>query len=131
MRRKFLIIMPLLASFAVVSRAQDYESCDQFGTTYDIASCLSRDFVIAQGKLKTTYERALASAKQFYEPQDVKNLQEAQKAWLVYRETTCTAEYGLWGRGSGGPSARTACLLRITRVRIEDLTEAFLLHDRK
>jgi uncharacterized protein YecT (DUF1311 family) len=131
MRWQFLVAIPLLASFTVVSSAQVYESCDRFGTTYDIASCLSRNLVIAQAQLKTTYERALASAKQFYEPQDVKNLQEAQKSWLAYREATCTAEYGLWGRGSGGPSAHTACLLRITKVRIEDLTEAFLLHDRK
>ena len=59
------------------------------------------------------------------------DLQVAQSAWLTYRDATCSAEYHLYGGGSGGPMARSACLEAQTRERLADLHAAFAAPDIK
>jgi len=71
----------------------------------------------------------LKVTKEIYTPEDVRNLKDAERQWIAYRDAACKAEYGLWGMGSGGPSARTVCLIRITKQRIVDLKDAYIMKD--
>ena len=53
------------------------------------------------------------------------DLQATQSAWLTYRDATCAAEFRLYGGGSGGPTARLACLEAQTRDRLSDLQTTY------
>jgi len=89
-------------------------------TTYDTSVCLSKIHDGVEVQLDTTYKAVLEIAKG-YTPEDVENFKDAQQKWLVFRDAACKAEYGLWGKGSGGPNAHAMCIIRITRGRIADL----------
>jgi len=71
-------------------------------------------------QLDAAYKAVLEIAKG-YTPEDVENFKDAQQKWLVFRDAACKAEYGLWGKGSGGSNAHAMCIIRINRERIADL----------
>ncbi len=58
-------------------------------------------------------------------PEERNDLLEAQRAWLKYRDLTCTAEYHLYGEGTGGPVTRLACLAAITQERAATLKTTY------
>lgn len=58
-------------------------------------------------------------------PEEQNDLLEAQRAWLKYRDLTCTAEYKLYGGGTGGPVTRLACLAAITQERVSTLKTTY------
>jgi uncharacterized protein YecT (DUF1311 family) len=95
-------------------------------TTYDTSVCSSAIHKRVDGELNETYQKALKEAAAYFTAQDVQNLKEAERLWISYRDGVCKAEYGLWGGGSGGPNARTICLIRVTRQRTSDLKNAYL-----
>jgi uncharacterized protein YecT (DUF1311 family) len=75
----------------------------------------------AEALLEKTYseiERVLDAA-------DLKRLRETEQSWAGYRDQFCTAEYELYGGGSGGPTARLACIEALTRHHIDDLNDAY------
>ena len=121
------IVVPLmLLAFSTGAVSQDDEAkccC----TTYDTSVCLARIHKGVDAALDTTYQQALKAAAE-YTKQDVQNLIEAEKMWIAYRDATCKAEYGLWGGGSGGPNAKTMCLIRLTRQRTAELERRYLSH---
>src|SRR5271166_1765976 len=90
-----------------------------------IAVCVSKIRDKVDAELNTTYQDALSMAKKFTR-EDVENLKDAQQKWMVYKDAACKAEYGLWGKGSGGPNARGICVIRLTRQRTTDLKSAYL-----
>jgi uncharacterized protein YecT (DUF1311 family) len=122
------IIVPfIIFGFSTVAVCQnDVAKC--CCTTYDTSVCLSRIHKQVDAALNTTYQQALNAVTAIYTTQDVQNLKEAEKVWIVYRDAACKAEYGLWGGGSGGPNAHIACLIRLTRQRTSELKSAYLLN---
>jgi uncharacterized protein YecT (DUF1311 family) len=119
---KAFVVIALLASLGT-AMAQDEETkccC----TTYDMSVCLSKVHDKVDGELNTTYQKALSMTKRFGE-QDVENLKDAEQKWIAYRDAACRAEYGLWGKGSGGPNAHAMCVIRLTRQRTADLKSAY------
>ncbi|HLX86475.1 MAG TPA: lysozyme inhibitor LprI family protein [Terriglobales bacterium] len=111
----FLGVTFLLAT----ATAQEEETkCD--GTTYDTSVCLSKIHEKVEAQLDVAYQAILKIAER-YPPKDVANFKDAEQKWIEFRDAQCKAEYGLWGGGSGGPNARTMCLIRVTRQRIADL----------
>ena len=114
-----LIVLLLLLGLGTNATGQDEETkccC----TTYDTTVCLSKVHDKVDAELNSTYQKALAMTKRFGR-QDVEKLREAERKWTAYRDAACAAEYGLWGGGSGGPNARTMCVIRLTRQRTNDL----------
>src|SRR5882724_5855630 len=89
-------------------------------TTYDTSVCLSKIQDGVEVQLDAAYKAVLEIAKG-YTPEDVENFKDAQQKWLVFRDAACKAEYGLWGKGSGGSNAHAMCIIRINRERIADL----------
>lgn len=41
-------------------------------------------------------------------------LRDMQRAWIVFRDTTCNYEYAQWSGGSGAGPAYAACLMHMT-----------------
>jgi len=96
-------------------------------TTYDMSVCLSNVKGKVEAELNATYQKAQI-ASQHFGAKAVDALQDAQKQWLAYRDAECNAEYVLWDGGSGGPNARTMCVIRLTRQRTNELKRRYHVH---
>jgi uncharacterized protein YecT (DUF1311 family) len=92
-------------------------SCNQPSSTAEEAGCFAKASDTADKELNRLYEQVRTVLKS----DERSDLIEAQRAWLKYRDLTCTAEYKLYGGGTGGPVTRMACLAAITRERIATL----------
>jgi len=117
---KSLTILVILFIATASSPAQDDETkccC----STYDTSVCLSKVYKKVDTDLNETYKEALKATVAKYTAKDVHNLKDAEQKWMAYRDAECKAEYGLWGGGTGGPSALTSCLIAITRKRTDEL----------
>jgi uncharacterized protein YecT (DUF1311 family) len=112
----FLWIVP-----SIRSEADESKCCC---TTYDTSVCLSKVRSKVDAELTITYSSALEETKD--STVDMANLKIAERKWIAYRDATCKAEYGLWDGASGGPNGFDICIIRITRIRIFDLKNAYL-----
>jgi uncharacterized protein YecT (DUF1311 family) len=54
-----------------------------------------------------------------------KDVQEAQRLWLKFRDASCSAEKNLDASGSAAPGAYAACIEAETRQRIADLNTIY------
>jgi uncharacterized protein YecT (DUF1311 family) len=122
MFRFFAPLLLLAVTAPAICQNEETKCCC---STLDMSVCLSAIHQRVDADLNDTYQRALKSATALT-AQDVQNLREAERLWISYRDAACKAEYGLWGGGSGGPNARSMCLIRVTRQRIVDLKNAYL-----
>lgn len=91
--------------------------CNKPSTTADEASCFAKASETADRNLNVFYARV----RSVLSLEERNELLEAQRAWLKYRDLTCTAEYHLYGRGTGGPVTRLACLSAVTQERVNTL----------
>jgi len=124
MRHTSFVTASLVVLLSLSANAQ-LDNCD--GTTYDMSVCLSKILKKTDAELNAVYKQALEVAKDPFTPQDVRNLKEAERKWIAYRDAACKAEYSLWGGGTGGPLANLRCLIRITQQRIDDIKSAYML----
>ena len=96
-------------------------SCNRPSSTAEEAECFARASDAADKELNDVY----AQVQSVLRPDERSDLVEAQRAWLKYRDLTCTAEYKLYGGGTGGPVTRMACLEAITRERVATLRTTY------
>lgn len=122
------VLILILIVFAVPSLSAD-ESCD--GNTYEVAVCLLRVVKSVDSELNAVYQEALKNAQDFYTLEDARNLRDAERKWIAYRDAACKAELGLLGRGTAGPATHSLCLIRITKERTAALRHAYLMEDPK
>ena len=119
---KVFAVIALLAGLgAAIGQDEEAKCCC---TTYDMSVCLSKVRDKVDAELNTTYEKALRLTQRVGD-QDVENLRDAEQKWMTYRDAACKAEYGLWGKGSGGPNAHAMCIIRLTRQRTSDLKSVY------
>jgi uncharacterized protein YecT (DUF1311 family) len=118
------VIAVLFLLAAQVSLFSQEETCE--GTTYDVSMCFLRILKKVEMDLNATYQRALVNTRRDYTARDVQALKIAERRWIEYRDAACTAEYGLWGGGSGGPAAHSGCLIKMAKERIGDLEALYL-----
>ena len=111
----------LLASGVIAAQTDESKCCC---TTYDTSLCLAKIHASVEKDLNQTYSEALHQLAD--SPDDIANLKDAERKWIQFRDAACKSEYALWGGGSGGPNARTTCLIRLTRVRTADIGAAYL-----
>lgn len=97
------------------------EVCSKFVGTAEMASCFAEALEAADRDLAVLYGRI----QKVLEPQDLAGLKRAQRAWVNYREATCSAEYALYGGGTGGPPTRLACLAAEARGRHASLLRSY------
>ena len=95
--------------------------CQNVGPDALTTQCFYEAFQAADRRLTAKIEEI----DHVLDQQGRADLQAAQSAWLTYRDATCSAEYHLFGGGSGGPMARSACLEAQTRDRLADLQKTY------
>jgi uncharacterized protein YecT (DUF1311 family) len=95
--------------------------CNKPSSTAEEVSCFQRSLETADNELNRVYTRtrsALSSEQQ-------RELNVAEQNWMKYRDSTCNAEYKLYGGGTGGPVTRLACLAAITQQRVDTLKTTY------
>ena len=106
-------------------------NCDSPGTTLEIHDCLHAKLKKTEATLNATYQRAL---REFSKPdipgsihfsEAKRDLIEAQRAWVTYREKDCSAVYALAVGGSVRGQLSLECMQDRTEQRIREL-EQFL-----
>ena len=124
MRSQFrlaLATLVVLGGSQVPSWAQHMNSpgapCRDAVATSDIAQCFDRAYSNADHELNKVY----AEARAVLAPTNRENLQDAERAWLKYRDATCAAERSLYEGGTAASPAYSACLEEETRQRASDL----------
>ena len=96
-------------------------SCNRPSSTVEEADCFAKASDAADKELN----RAYAQVRSVLSLEERSDLLAAQRVWLKYRDLTCTAEYKLYGGGTGGPVTRMACLAAITQERIATLRTTY------
>jgi uncharacterized protein YecT (DUF1311 family) len=96
-------------------------SCNRPSSTVEGADCFAKASDAADKELNGLY----AQVRSVLGPEERSDLLEAQRAWLRYRDLTCSAEYKLYGGGTGGPVTRMACLAAITQERTGTLRTTY------
>ena len=124
---RFLVVgwFVLLASAGGVF-AQEY-NCKNPGYQQEMNYCSYQDFLAADVLLNEEYQRAVAFAKRLdgYVPADLvgaeSSLRQAQRDWIVFRDSACTAE-GFVARGGTMESLLvSSCKAVLTRQRTKAL----------
>ena len=93
------------------------DACKDAKTQLEMNVCLADAYSNADRDLNAFY----APVKSKLHPAGIAKLQEAQRAWIRYRDLNCEAEAGLYEGGSIQPAVRSGCLERVTRARIAEL----------
>ena len=108
-----------------VARAQHMNAadspCGEAVATSDVASCFDKALKTADANLNRTYTRV----QRALDTNEQKQLLQAQRLWIQFRDVTCNAERGLYGGGSRGAPAYLACLEAQTRNRYSDLLATY------
>ncbi|MFQ6547856.1 lysozyme inhibitor LprI family protein [Aestuariibius sp. 2305UL40-4] len=93
------------------------------GTTVGLGFCYGRELDWWDARLNVAYQDLLAQKRELDAemeeigatvPSQADALQAMQRAWIAYRDATCDYERSLWGGGTGGGPATSACLMRET-----------------
>lgn len=98
-----------------------YRSCMERsgGVTLGMVECGSAEYKKLDGALNDAYRQAMASLSD-----DQKGLlRETQRAWLAYRDSTCSFMSRLGDRGTLARVSDLSCLLRTTSERTQWLKD--------
>lgn len=112
----------------VSGEAQSWTSCD--GTTVEMEACVEKSQKVVETELNLAYGRALRSLPKSNNSagsyaQVRRNLVEAQRAWVLFRQKDCDAVYALAMDGSARGLEYLGCMRIHAERRIEDLKAYF------
>jgi uncharacterized protein YecT (DUF1311 family) len=115
--------------------ADDKPDCIDPQTQMEMTYCAGVDYEDADAELNALWPDIVAAAKSNDEyvadmakergvPTTLEALRTAQRAWIKFRDAQCEYEaYEVFG-GTAQPMVGSLCLERLTRERIEVLTQA-------
>lgn len=103
-------------SFAQHMNAPD-SPCTGPASTLEATNCFTATWEAADKQLDNAYGRV----REVLSPDERKDLQEAERLWMKFRDADCAAERNLYKGGSAGPMAYAACVAVQTQQRTEDL----------
>lgn len=115
--------------------AEDLPDCIDPQTQMEMTYCAHLDYEDADKDLNALWPDVVAAARQNDEyvgeqaksmgvPTTVEALRSAQRAWIAFRDAHCQYEaYEMFG-GSAQPMVGSLCLARLTRERIDVLSQA-------
>ncbi len=125
MRPLILAVLPAVF-LAMPLAAQDLD-CANSETQIEMTACAEQDWRAADADLNDAYKSALAMMQEYdmalpkAQQGAAAHLRDAQRAWITFRDETCSAEgYQVHG-GSMEPMVIYGCQARITADRAEDL----------
>ena len=112
-----MAVFALLVAFAATpALAAD---CADAMTQTDMTTCFNDNFVVADKTLNTLYQRLMKTL----EPDDRKMLQDAQRAWISFRDKHCAFVANPNAGGTIYPSIVSACATQATAVRAGQLRD--------
>ena len=121
------LALALAAAVPLVAQAQDVNLTKQFklcmdksdGVTQSMVECIDAEVRRQDARLNTAYKRLMADLAAARK----KQLQEAQRAWLKFRDSNCDFYYD----PEGGTIARVnavTCMMNSTASRAKELEAA-------
>ncbi|MFQ6548117.1 lysozyme inhibitor LprI family protein [Aestuariibius sp. 2305UL40-4] len=126
MTRSYVIIPFTVLAIAGPAPADTAMECGvQVSSQVEVASCVEAQIRV----LDQTLDEALGFARDAAAELDavterevaVPALEEAQVAWVAYRDARCAYRAALFGGGSGAEIAEGSCRVAATRQRIDEL----------
>ena len=120
MYKKWLIALLFLFSASLFPGTASAQ-CENAGTQAEITNCIVDAHKKADAELNRIYKLAFKGL----DAKAADNLRKAQRAWIIYRDAQCNAEYDKWDGGSGGPAAHQDCLYRLTQLRTRELHKTY------
>ena len=128
MRRFYMVFA--LTLFPITTSAQDWNCTDwdnlpQQGMNY----CSGLEFDKADAELNTMWKTVMPRLKQWDAELEISDtgyanaVLEAQRAWIAFRDTQCTAEGFQVHGGTMQPLIINSCLAKMTRARTKQLSE--------
>ena len=112
-----LVLMSLTAAAATAQGARD---CSHARSQVEASDCAAAGWAESDAELNRLWSIVKPAADARGRG---KALLAAQRAWLTYRDATCTLESDRFQGGSIAPQVHAACLDRLTRQRNADLRE--------
>lgn len=110
---RFIVLFGLLASGSIdVTKAAECPGT----STVEMRECADKDLTEANRKLNETYTKLQAKVKD----DDWKRLQEAQRAWIAFRDKECAYRVGRQ-EGTLWPVLNLRCLAEVTDSRAQEL----------
>ena len=111
-----LLFAVMLAASA--SPQQDLKRCyDEARSTYAMRQCNAEEFRIYDQALNESYRQLM----QRLDPTERRNLREAQRAWIRYRDAECRFEGFAMRGGTGEALLVGECLAEMTQRRAGEL----------
>lgn len=101
--------------------------CWTRGNTLDIVECFSEAGAQSDAALNSLYGKII----RVLDAEELRQLQDAERLWIAYRDATCDAEKSLWDGGTGGNPAYLACTDDETRRRLDYLETTYRLRLQK
>ena len=116
MALRFAVAALLIVFAALPARAQ-MQACATAQTQADMNNCAAREYKRHDAAMNGLYEQLLAKLNQRQRSQ----LQEAESAWIVYRDKQCAFQTGS-AAGSIRPLIQYDCLDEKTNVHTAELS---------
>ncbi|EBA08706.1 lysozyme inhibitor LprI family protein [Sagittula stellata] len=100
--------------------------------TVVMSACYDKEAQWWDSRLNAIYSDVMAQARDMdtengeHAPSQADALRRMQRAWIDYRDETCSYEASQWGGGTGAGPAFNACLMRMTAEQSHYLETATL-----
>lgn len=125
MRAFWLSLTLLTASTFCVGQSVD--PCKNQSNTHEINECGRLTLKSRDRDLNQAYQALMKSLRANDKEDNTnyaevkKKLQEAQRAWIVFRDNDCQAKYTLWESGTIRGITHLSCLTERTEQRTKEL----------
>ena len=106
--------------------ASEEPDCQNPLTTIEINRCTSLELEAAEMVMETY----LAKSKERYarDLTIVRSIDEAQAAWLIYRQTHCGSVFNVWRQGTIRTVMSISCSIELTQQRTVEIWNSFLTY---
>jgi uncharacterized protein YecT (DUF1311 family) len=119
-RATSLFSASLLAGLALALGAWAQDGCDSpKATQFDLNSCADASFKVADAQMNSLYATIRTRLRD--DPDAMKRLVAAQRAWLAFRDAECEFASGAESGGSIYPMVYSSCQTALTTKRNGDL----------
>jgi len=125
---RILVLTALLAGFSGFAHAEEMD-CSDPQTQTDMNICAHQDYEAADAELNAVWKDAMKMAKDLDADQDDalkgahKDLLDAQRGWIAYRDGNCALAGWDARGGSMEPMLVSGCLAEMTRQRTKELRD--------
>ncbi|MEM0899195.1 MAG: lysozyme inhibitor LprI family protein [Pseudomonadota bacterium] len=124
-----MVLFLAILSLGTTAAAAEEPNCSNPSTQPEMTACASLLYEEADAELNRVYKLAIENAKRMDAdfqagPIPLADLvRDAQRAWIPFRDRACEVEAGLAQGGTASSQFYLECLDKLTRRRIDDLTE--------